>query len=83
MIRIPPDGPSKLRRIRAEALQLARSIHACNQKRTDEVPLDIGPELVIVRICDRGLQAAEAGDGNAYSRIAAELVEAAERAVQI
>lgn len=77
---IPPDGPSKLRRIRAETMQLVRDIESWNQNRTDEDPFDLGAELVMVQLCDQGLAAAANGDAEEYARVANDLVEAAQRA---
>jgi hypothetical protein len=51
-----------------------------NENCPDEEPFDIGSELVIVSLCDRGLLAAEADDGDAYVRVARELVEVAKLA---
>ncbi len=80
MKRIPPTGPNRLRRIRAEAMQGVRDIQHWNQANPDDVAIDAGPDLVIARLCDQGLRAAEVGDGDEFARVAGELVAQAERA---
>ncbi len=78
---IPPDGPAKLRRIRAKTAQLVRDLEYWNEQRHDAPPFDVGAERAIIRLCDAALQAAERGDGAEYGRLAVELAEQAQRAV--
>ena len=78
-MRIPPNGPSRLRKIRSDAMQLLNDTRSYNNNCGDSIPFDLGPELVIVQLCDHGLKAAENADAEEYSRVANALSEFAER----
>ena len=78
---IHPNGPAQLRKIREDCLQSIRDVQFWNTHRTEHAPMDCESERLIVAKCDEGLAAAARGDGDAYCRIAGELVDLATSAV--
>lgn len=72
--KIPPRSPGELRRIKEEAEQLIRDVMYWNTHRTDAEPMDCETSRLVVSLADRGLKAAECGDGNEYAFITDELV---------
>lgn len=72
---IPPDGASRLRKIRRDAASLLRDTESYNDNALGDRPLDTELERVVINLCDQGIRASEISDGAAYLRVSERLVE--------
>lgn len=73
--RIPPDGPTKIRHMRADIAQLIRDVEDYNSLRP-ETPINCDVDRKMLEICDQALAAARRNDGDEYSRLVTELGKA-------